>query len=121
MKETKLQNFYEVKIRQGKKVIAHTNCNFFGNEIQIRDLYVCKEFRGKGFGEVLLARVLDYAAEQSAARIVSYCGPEPFCEDGQIPLDQEIAWYEEHGFVHDHDVMGVTPCMVKDLQREVAL
>jgi GNAT superfamily N-acetyltransferase len=120
LKETKLQNFYEVKIRHGKKVIAHTSCNFFNGEIRIRDLYVRKEFRGKGFGELLLARVLDYAVEQDAIRIVSYCGPEPFCEDGQIPLDQEVSWYKDHGFIHDHYVMGVTPCMIRELTQEVA-
>lgn len=121
MKETKLQNFYEIKIRHGKTVIAHTSCNFINQEILIRDLYVRKDFRGKGLGEVLLDRVMDFAAEQKAERIVSYCGPEPFCEDGQIPLAQEIAWYEDHGFIHDHDFMGVTPCMVKNLQQEAAL
>lgn len=121
MKETKLQNFYEVKIRHGKKVIAHASCKFTGGELQIRDLYVLKDFRGKGFGEMLLSKVFDYAAEQNAVRIISFCGPEPFCEDGQIPLDQEIAWYEDHGFIHKHDVMGITPCMVKELLQEAVI
>ena len=115
LKETKLRNFYEIKIRDGKKVVAHTSCCLSDRDIQIRDLYVHKEFRGKGFGELLLAKVLDFAVEQKAERIVSYCGPEPFCEDGQIPLSQEIAWYEDHGFAFDHDVMNTTPCMIRQL------
>ena len=120
MKETKTQNFYEIKIRQGKKIIAHTSCHFVSDEVQIRDLYVLQDYRGKGLGEVLLARVLDYAAEQNASRIVVHCGPEPFCEDGQIPLEQEIAWYEDHGFIHDQDVFGVVPRMVKAIAKEAA-
>ena len=114
MKETKSQNFYEVQIRRGRKVIAHTSCHFSNDEIQIRDLYVLKKFRGNGLGEVLLAKIFDYATEKQAARITAYCGAEPFCADGQIPLEEEIAWYQDHGFNRHHDVMGVTPCMVKD-------
>lgn len=118
MTEFKSKTMYDIEIRRGKKIIAHTSCNFVNREIQIRDLYVLKKFRGKGLGEVLLARILDYAAEQRAERIVSYCGAEPFCEDGQFPMDQEIAWYEAHGFIHDHDVCGVTPCMIRQLRQE---
>ncbi len=121
MQEIIMKNSYDVHIRYGRKVIAHASCNLVDGEIQIRDLYVTKSFRGKGLGEVLLAKVLDYADEQNATRIVSFCGPEPFCEDGQIPVDQEIAWYEDHGFAHDHDVLGITPCMVRDLQREAVI
>ncbi len=121
MTEHKNRKIYDAYIRRGKKVIAHTSCNYAKGEIYIKALYVLKKFRGKGLEEVLLAKVLDYAAEQKAERIIAYCGAEPFCEDGQIPMDQEVSWYEDHGFVHDHNVMGVTPCMVKELMREAVI
>lgn len=119
MDEYKSTRTYELQIQKGKKTIAHASCNFANNEVQIRALYVLHKFRGKGLGEVLLSKVLDYAAERNASRVIAYCGAEPFCEGGQIPMDQEVSWYENHGFYHDHDVMGVTPCMVRALEQAV--
>ena len=115
LKEIETSNTYEVQIRNGDKVVAHVGCSFTNGGIYIRDLFVLRDFRGKGLEEVLLTKVLDYAATQKAKKVVSYCGAEPFCEDGQIPIEQEILWYENHGFSHHHNVMGVTPCMVKEL------
>ena len=41
---------------------------------------------------------------------------------GAMLKDQEeIDFYESHGFVHDHNVMGVTPCMVKTLSKAVVV
>lgn len=115
MEEVKQHNCYDILIRQNEEVIGYASCNLFGKVLQIRSLFVINRFRGRGIGEVLLSKVLDYAREQAATRIVAYCGAEPFCEGGQIPIDQEQSWYEVHGFVHDHNVMGVTPCMIKDI------
>ena len=115
MTERKCGNSCEIQIRRGRKIVAYTSCFHANGTIHIKSLFVQKAFRGRGFSEVLLARVMDYATEQNAARIISYCGAEPFCEGGQIPMDQEVTWYEDHGFVHDHDVMGATPCMVREL------
>ena len=118
MKEIKNSNSYEVQIRQGRKIVAHMGCSHANEEVQIRDLYVLPKYRGKGLGEVLLAKCMDYAAEQKAKRIISFCGAEPFCEGGQLPLEQEVSWYKDHGFIHDHNVMGVTPCMIRELKRQ---
>ena len=120
MNEIKNSNSYEVQIRQGRKIIAHMSCSHTNGEVKIRDLYVLPKYRGKGLGEVLLAKCLDYATEQQAQRIISFCGAEPFCEGGQLPLQQEVSWYKEHGFIHDHNVMGVTPCMVRELPAQDA-
>lgn len=116
MEKIETRNTYEVAIRHGKKIVAHVGCSHFNNEIQIRDLYVLPKFREKGLGEVLLSQVQEYALEKQAERIIAYCGAEPFCEGGQISMDQEKGWYEDHGFIHDHDVLGVTPCMIKELK-----
>lgn len=120
MEETKQLNFYNVQIRKGRKIVAHVSCNYSDEKIQIRDLYVLEKYRKTGLGEVLLSKVFEYAAEKKAQTIVAYCGPEPFCEDAQIPLEEEIAFYVSHGFVHDHNVMGVTPCMVRELPAQDA-
>ena len=120
MNEIKNSNSYEVQIRQGRKIIAHMSCSHTNGEVKIRDLYVLPKYRGKGLGEVLLAKCLDYATEQQAQRIISFCGAEPFCEGGQLTLQQEVSWYKEHGFIHDHNVMGVTPCMVRELLAQDA-
>lgn len=120
MSAEKKYNIYDAEVCYQNKRIAYVSCNYVNEEIVIRSLFVHQKYKGKGYGEVLLAKVMDFAVEQDAVRIVSYCGPEPFCEDGQVPLDQEIAWYEAHGFVHDHDVMGYIPCMIKTLREVVA-
>ena len=117
----KSRNTYELQIRSGRKIVAHASCIFANCDIQIRDLYVLKKYRGNGLGELLLSGVLDYAAEQKAQRIIAYCGAEPFCEGGQLPMEQEVAWYEDHGFIVDHLVMGATPCVVRQLVREAAV
>lgn len=112
-----IANTLELEIRNHEKVVAHTGCLFINGVVQIKDLFVMEKYRDRGFDEVLLSEVLEYAVKKSAKQIVMYCGPEPFCEDGQIPLEQEILWYESHGFVHDHDVFGVVPCMIKVLEQ----
>lgn len=119
MKEIQAGNSYEVHIRRGKRTIAHTSCHYANGDVQIQDLFVRKKFRNKGLGEVLLARVFDYAEENKARRIISYCGAEPFCKEGQIPMDQEMSWYEDHGFTCDHMVFGATPCMIRELNYAV--
>ena len=119
MTEEKYGNVFEVHIRHRKKIVAHAKCFIANGEAHIQDLFVIKSFRGKGLGEVLLARILDYASDQHATRIISFCGAEPFCEGGQIPIDQEVSWYEDHGFILHHHVMGVTPCMVREMHQEV--
>ena len=74
MREIETANTYEVQIRNGLKVIAHMSCSLINEEIYIRDLYVLRHYRGKGLGEVLLTKVLDYATENNAKQIISYCG-----------------------------------------------
>ena len=118
MKKIQKNFFYEAKIRHGRKIIALMSCNFANHEVQIRDLYVLPKYRNKGLGEVLLAQCLDYAVDLKAERIVSYCGAEPFCNGGQLPLEQEVSWYKDHGFIHDHNVLGITPCMVRELTKK---
>ena len=119
MKQIKNFNSYEVQIRQVRKIVAHMGCSVANGDVQIRDLYVLPKYRGKGLGEVLLAKSVDYAVDKKARRIIAFCGAEPFCEGGQIPLEQEVSWYKDHGFFHDHDVMGATPCMIRELTQEV--
>lgn len=112
MENTCISDSLELDIKNRNKVVAHADCSLIENVIQIKSLYVLKKFRNKGLDEILINRILEYAAENNAAQIRIYCGPEPFCEDGQIPLEQEKSWYRSHGFL---DVCGIAPCMVKNL------
>ena len=121
MQETETKNTLEIKIQHSNKVVGHTSCSYVNGEILLKDLYVLEKFRGQGLDEILLCKVQDYATSKNAKRITAYCGPEPFCEDGQIPLAQEVSWYEDHGFIRHHDVMGIVPCMIKELTTEGAL
>lgn len=115
-----IANSLEVKIENQGQVVAHVGCSFSNNMVHIKDLFVREKFRGQGLDEILMEEVHEYAHRKAAHKIKAFCGPEPFCSDGQIPLEQEVMWYESQGFKHDHNVCGVVPVMVKTLQREVA-
>ena len=101
------------------KIVAHADCSLIDGTVEIKSLYVLQKFRKSGLNDVLLSQILEYAADNAAHKIVAYCGPEPYCPDGQVPLDEEIHWYSEHGFLNDHNVLGVVPCMIKTLKQGV--
>ena len=108
-------NNYEIHMCRGKELAAHMRCSYVNEDVVIKDLFVIKKYRGIGLEEVLLTKAMTYAAKKNANQIVTYCGAEPFCKDGQIPLEQEVSWYKNHGFFLHHKVMDVTPCMVMKL------
>ena len=110
-----MDNTLELEIRDEEEMIGYASCFFCNDVLQIKALFVRSMYRGKGFEENLLSEVHKYANEKKAKRIIMYCGPEPFCEDGQTPLDEEVKWYKAHGYQHDHNVCGTVPCMIKTL------
>ncbi len=117
-KEYTISDSLELDIKNRfDKVVAHADCSLIDGTVEIKSLYVLQKFRDKGLDDVLLSKIVQYAAEKNAHQIRVYCGPEPFCPDGQIPLDDEIKWYSAHGFFHNHTVFGVVPCMVKPLSH----
>ena len=109
----KTENSLEVAIKSLNRVVAHMGCTHSGECIFIKDLFVLKKYRNRGFEDLLLSKVNEYAKEKAAKEIKVYCGPEPFCPGGQMDLEQEILFYQQNGFHIDHYVKGVTPCMVK--------
>lgn len=122
MTDFELPSTYDVDIEDNRhNVVGHLSCSHVQNITTIKSLYVANNYRSKGLMEMLVGKAEEYAKEQQAISIIAFCGPEPFSKDGQIPLDKEIAFYEKHGFVLDHYVMGVTPLMEKQLQQEVCV
>lgn len=115
VKEKEITNNYEIHMCRGKELAAHMHCSYVNENVVIKDLFVIKKYRGIGLEEVLLTKAMTYAAKKNANQIITYCGAEPFCKDGQIPLEQEVSWYKNHGFFLHHKVMDVTPCMVMKL------
>ena len=110
-----ISNQLEVEIKKFGKTIAHTGCFFCNGTVQIRDLFVREKYRNKGLADVLMMKVQEYADQKKAEKIIAYCGPEPMCVDKSLPLEDEMEWYKSQGFIHDHDVYGVVPCMIKAL------
>lgn len=110
-----ISNQLEVEIKKFGKTVAHTGCFFSNGTVQVKDLFVREKFRSKGLADVLLTKIQEYADQKRAEKIVAYCGPEPMCEDKSMPVEDQIAWYKSQGFIHDHDLYGVVPCMVKVL------
>ena len=111
-----IANALEVEIERDGYIVAHMGCFFANGEVQIKDLFVCEKFRGIGLDNLLMEQVHEYAHEKNARTIKAFCGPEPFCEDAQVSMSEEVAWYKTQGFIHDHDVCGVVPVMIKTLQ-----
>ena len=108
-------DFYEVEIKCLNKVIAHMSCSAVKDTLNVRDLWVRKLFRNKGVEELLMEKLYDYAKDKKLKNIIAYCGPEPMNPDGNIPLDKEIKFYENHGFKLDHYVFDIVPCMIKTM------
>lgn len=97
-------------------LIAHCFCMFHPakQQVQIVDLFATIAC---GIPDSMLNAVLRFAAKHQANEIVAYCGPEPFNPGKCWTLAEEMQFYRDHGFEHLTDVCGVTPCMVKTLQK----
>lgn len=66
----------------------------------------------------MLKKVNNYAKKKNAKEIIVYLGVEPFCEDGQMPLEIEKSFYEKNGFKLSHLVQKVVPCMKKNMKEQ---
>ena len=104
-----LNNTLEVDITRLGQRVAHMGCCFYDGTVQIKDLFVNKKHRNKGLDEILLDKAHEYAHEKYADKIIAYCGAEPFCPDGQIPLEEEIAFYRKNGFVKKENTFANIP------------
>lgn len=112
-----MRKFFEYSKTFLGSVIGHVSASAVGGNVQIRDLFVREKFRNMGIESVLLNKVLAYATKQKAKKIIAYCGAEPFSPDGQIPLEQEMAFYQENGFHYVRDIYA-TPVMEKCLHED---
>ena len=114
-------NGVDISLMLANKRIGYASCLFFKNikKVQISSFYVIKPFQDIGAEEKLLQEILDYADLNQADGVIAYPGAEPYCPTEWKPIDTQTAWYESNGFKIDHLVNGSTPCMIKDLPREV--
>lgn len=111
-----ISNTMDVEIKNWGKTVAHVGCSICNDVVQIKDLFVREKHRGKGLDDVLMEQVHEFAQKKFAKQIVAYCcGIEPMCGDKSVPVEQEVDWYQSHGFVHDHDLFGFVPVMIKAL------
>lgn len=113
--DNRLIDHLELSLKIRDDLIGHCSCSFYPTckEIEIHDLYVIAAHRKKRFMDLLLENVFQFAKEHDAASIRAYCGPEPLCPGGQIPLAEEMDFYTGYGFKHISDVCGVIPCMIR--------
>lgn len=114
-------NSVDISLMLANKKIGYASCLFFRNikKVQVSSFYVIKPFQDVGVEEKLLQEIYDYAKLKQAAEIVAYPGAEPYCPTEWKLLDVQTAWYEKQGFKIDHLINNATPCMIKDLSREV--
>ena len=107
----------EITFKICNQRIGYASCLFFADTdtVQISSFYVLKPFQDMGIEEKLLHEINRYAEMNHAAKILAYPGPEPYCPTEWKPMDVQKAWYEDRGFSHHHNVMGITPCMMKSL------
>lgn len=112
----------DIHIMLANKRIGYASCVAYDSlkKIQICGFYVIKPFQDLGIEEKLLQEIHDYAKLKQAAEIVAYPGAEPYCPTEWKPLDVQTEWYEKQGFKIDHLINNATPCMIKELQQEVA-
>ena len=108
-------DMYDIEIKSYNKVVAHMGCSVVKDTVNVKDLWVRKLFRNKGIEELLMEKLIAFARDKKAHYIVTYCGPEPMNPDGNIPIETEIKFYENHGFKLDHYVFDIVPCMIKTM------
>ena len=114
-------NSVDIHFMLANKRVGYASCVFFRNikKVQVSSFYVIKPFQDIGIEEKLLQEIQDYAELNSAASIITYPGAEPYCPTEWKPIDAQTEWYENQGFKIDHLINNATPCMIKDLSREV--
>lgn len=107
----------EIAITKGRELAAHTSFCYVkqNSEVIITDLFVNEAYRDTAFMEVLLTEIEHYAAQQQARTIKVFCGSEPMCPDGQIPLEDEVEFYKQNGFQVKGYVYDIVPILVKTI------
>ena len=107
----------EIAITKGRELAAHTSFCYVkqNSEVVITDLFVSESYRDTAFMDVLMAEIEHFAAQQQARTIKVFCGNEPMCADGQIPLEDEVEWYQSHGFEVQGYVYDIVPILIKTL------
>lgn len=108
-------NSVEIICKLGKHTAGYVSCSWYSDQIQIHSLFVSKAYRKSELMDKLLEEVYVLAEENKSTCVKICCGAEPMAKDGQIPLEQEIYFYEKNGFECKNNILGGIPVMVKAL------
>ena len=109
-----MSTFFEYpQITKGRKHY-HVSAIAINGVVQIRDLYAQESCKNKRMEHKLLRLVELFAAGQNAKKIIVYCGPEDFGHSRFSSLEQEMEFYQSHGFRHVGTV-GTAPMLEKCL------
>ena len=108
-------NDVEIICKLGKHIAGYARCSMCLGQIQIHNLFVSKTYRSSDLMDKLLEEVCIFAEDKGAGSIQIYCGAEPMAKDGQIPLDQEIAFYERNGFERTKSLFTNVPHLVRPM------
>jgi len=86
---------YQISFKHAGELVGRAQLHSSSSHIlEVVDLFVEPEFRGRGYARRILARLMDFAEQQGASDISAHTSPE------------NVAAYQafkQMGFVHRHD------------------
>jgi len=88
--------FYKVELYLGDKKIGRAFLYIIKNDLHkepyglLEDLYVEEEFRGKGFGKMLVQKILEIAKEENCYKIIA---------TSRFNREYVHSFYEKLGFI----------------------
>lgn len=102
-------NYVEMQIKEAGKNIAFVSCTYHEskNEVEIRDIEIEKGYRNEEVRKYILLKILEYSTYVDAKRIIYYCHGI----GNGLTIDAELKWCLENGFILDHVVYDITPCV----------
>ncbi len=99
---------YQISFKHEGKVVGRAQLHASASHIlEVVDLFVEPEYRGRGYARHILAQLMDFARQQGASDISAHTSPE------------NVAAYQafkQMGFVHHHDEVHLeTPIFAKQI------
>lgn len=105
----------EASLFRGRRKIGFASCLFneADNSVQIRSLFVTQQKNRSSFLNQLLQETEEFAQKKSALSIAAFPGPEPFCSEPWIPLEEEIAFYVANDYEQATTALLNSPKLIK--------
>ncbi len=83
------------------------------DEVEIRDIKIEPLHQNEEVRNYILQEIVEYGNNVNAKKVVHYCHGM----GSGLSVDEELKWFLENGFVLDHVVFEITPCVVLDLKK----